>query len=319
MDPIAVVILAGLAFISLGLLFALSMFPVSTWIRCMSAGVPAGPIVLIAMKLRNVPADLIVDAYIKGSKGGLEIHLDRIEAHYLSGGDIMKVIDAMISAARAHLDLTFEKAAAIDLAGRDVLEAVRMRIEPRVISTGDVAGMAQNGFEVIAKAKITVRANLATIVGGAGEETILARVGEGIVSAIGSAPTHTEILTCPELITKKIMSSGLDANTAYEIISVDIFDVDVARNIGAILQKDQAEADKKVAQAKAEGRRALAVAQLQENKAMEQEMKARLIESEAKIPQALAKCFKEGKLLPPRKVRGKMKGPAALGFGADQH
>jgi uncharacterized protein YqfA (UPF0365 family) len=283
----------------------------------MSAGVPAGPLDLIAMKLRNVPADMIVDAFIKGNKAGLDVYLDRIEAHYLSGGDILKVIDALISAARAQLDLTFEKATAIDLAGRDVLEAVRMRIEPKVISTGEVSGMAQNGFEVIAKAKITVRANLATIVGGAGEETILARVGEGIVSSIGAAKTHTDILTCPELITKKIMASGLDASTAYEILSVDIFDVDVARNIGAILQKDQAEADKKVAQAKAEGRRALAVAQLQENKAMEQEMKALLVESEIMVPQAVAACFAKGQLLPPRKSKKTTHVPGTPPFGVD--
>lgn len=306
-----VVVFCGILF-----LFFLSMFPVTIWIRGLSAGLPTGPINLIAMQLRNVPSDLIVDTYIKGKKAGLDIYIDRLEAHYLSGGDVVKVIDALISAVRAHLDLTFEKAAAIDLAGRDVLDAVRMRIEPRVISTGEVSGMAQNGFEVIALAKITVRANLATVVGGAGEETILARVGEGIVSAIGAAKTHTDILTCPELITKKIMNSGLDANTAYEILSVDIFDVNVARNIGAILQKDQAEADNKVAQAKAEGRRAMARAQLQENKAMEQEMKAKLVESEAVVPQALAKSISKGQILPTRKGRKKAI-PAAVGFGAD--
>lgn len=287
----------------------LSMFPISTYIRCMSAGVPINPIELIAMKMRNVPADLIVDTYIKGSRADVHLQLDRLEAHYLSGGDPTKVVDALISAAKAHLDLSFERAVAIDLAGRDVLEAVRMSVEPRVISTGAVSGMAQNGIELVVKAKITIRANLATMVGGAGEETILARVGEGIVSAIGAAESHTDILKCPARITQKIMSSGLDANTAFEIRSIDIADVAVGRNIGAILQTDQAEADKKVAQAKAEGRRALAQAQIQENKALEQEMKARLVESEVKVPQSLAKCFREGKLLPPRSK--KTKAPSA--------
>jgi len=312
-----VVLFVGIGFFIIFFLFLLSMFPISIWIRCLSAGVPASPITLIAMNIRNVPSDLIVDTFIKGNKAGLDLYLDRLEAHYLSGGDVAKVIDALISAARADLDLTFARAAAIDLAGRDVLEAVRMRVEPRVISTGEVSGMAKNGIEVIAKAKITLRANLATMVGGAGEETILARVGEGIVSSIGAAETHSEILTCPAKITQKIMASGLDANTAFEILSIDIADVDADRNIGAILQNQQAEADKKVAQAKAEGRRALAMAQMQENKAMEQEMKAKLVESEMSVPKALAKCFLEGKLIPPRKKFVKKVKTPEIGFGAD--
>jgi uncharacterized protein YqfA (UPF0365 family) len=307
--------------------FLLSMFPIGIYIQCMSAGVSASPMDLIGMGLRNVPTDLVISTFIKGIKGGLDLSLDRLEAHFLSGGNIVRVIDALISAGRANIDLTFEKAAAIDLAGRDVLEAVRMRVEPRVISTGNIAGVAKNGIEVSAKVKITVRANLDTMVGGAGEETILARVGEGIVSAIGSSNGHSDILKAPELITKTIMAAGLDARTAFEIVSVDILDVDIGRNIGAILQNDQAEADKKVAVAKAEGRRAMAIAQMQENKAMEQEMRALVIESEIKIPQALAGCFREGKLIPPRKPRKNRLSPAtptptpvptpSIGFGAD--
>jgi len=281
------------------------MFPIGTWIQTISAGVPISPVNLIAMNIRNVPANLVVNAYIKGTKAGLTLYPDRLEAHYLSGGDVVRVVDALIAAARAQLDLTFERATAIDLAGRDVLEAVRMRVEPRVISTGEVSGIAKNGIEVIAKAKITLRANLAMMVGGATEETILARVGEGIVSAIGAADSHLDILACPQKITQKIINSGLDSKTAFEIMSVDIMDVFANRNIGAILQNDQAEADKKVAQAKAEGRRALAMAQLQENKAIEQEMKAKLVESEIKVPQALSKCFAQGKLFAPRKKNPK--------------
>lgn len=306
----ALVVLAILVFFVI-----LSFFPFSTWIRCLSAGVPASPIALIAMGLRKVPSDIIVDTYIKGTKAGLTIYLDRIEAHYLSGGDISNVVNALIAAGRANLNLSFERAAAIDLAGRDVLDAVRMSVEPRVISTGDVAGMAKNGIEVIARAKITVRANLETMVGGAGEETVLARVNEGIVSAIGSVESHSDVLKKPEIITQRIMNAGLDAGTAFSIVSFDIADIDVGRNIGAMLQNDQAEADKKVAKAKAEGRRALAIAQLQENKAIEQEMKARLVESEMQVPKALAASYKSGKLLVARKPR--KNAPPHLGLGAD--
>lgn len=312
----AQIIVGGLVSLAVLVFFVvLSFFPFSTWIRCLSAGVPANPVSLIAMGLRKVPSDMIVDTYIRGTKAGLTLYLDRIEAHYLSGGDIGSVINALIAAGRAQLNLSFERAAAIDLAGRDVLDAVRMSVEPRVISTGDISGMAKNGIEVIARAKITVRANLETMVGGAGEETVLARVAEGIVSAIGSVDTHTDVLKKPEIITKRIMGAGLDAGTAFSIVSFDIADIDVGRNIGAMLQNDQAEADKKVAQAKAEGRRALAFAQLQENKAIEQEMKAKLVESEMRVPKALAESYKSGKLLVPRKPR-KNAAPR-LGLGAD--
>ncbi|MBF0502842.1 MAG: flotillin-like FloA family protein [Candidatus Riflebacteria bacterium] len=298
---------------------AISMFPFATYIRCISAGVPAGPITLIAMGLRHVPTDLIVDTYIKGHKGGLDLLIDRIEAHYLSGGNVMRVIEALISAARAQIPLTFERACAIDLTGRDVLDAVRMRVEPRVISTGECSGIAKNGIEVIVIAKITVRANLDTMVGGAGEETILARVGEGIVAAIGAADTHVHIQTQPNLITQQIMKSGLDSRTAFEILSVDIADVDPGRNVGAMLQTDQAIADKKVGQAKAEGRRALALALNQENKALEQEMRAHLVEAEMAVPIALANSFRAGKLIVQRKKKIQTPLlPPALGLGADR-
>ncbi len=309
-------VVAGLLILAILVFFVvLSFFPFGTWMRCLSAGVPASPIGLIAMGLRKVPSDMIVDTYIKGTKAGLTVYLDRIEAHYLSGGDIVNVMNALIAAGRAHLNLSFERAAAIDLAGRDVLDAVRMSVEPRVISTGKISGMARNGIEVIVKTKITVRANLETMVGGAGEETVLARVAEGIVSAIGSVETHTDVLKKPEIITQRIMNAGLDAGTAFIIVSFDIADIDVGRNIGAMLQNDQAEADKKVAQAKAESRRALALAQLKENKAMEQEMKARLVEAEMRVPKALAASYRAGKLLVPRKPR--KHAPSPLGIGAD--
>ncbi len=314
----ASIVFAGLTILGILLFFViLSLFPFRTYIKCLSAGVPASPVNLVAMNLRRVPTDLIVDQYVRGTKGGIALRLDFLEAHNLAGGDVEKVVSALISAARAKLTLTFARAAAIDLAGRDVLDAVRMRVEPRVISAGPIQGMAADGIEVIVRAKITVRANLDTMVGGAGEETIVARVSEGIVSAIGSTPTHKEVIKAPELITKKIMSMGLDSGSAFEIISFDVADVDVGRNIGAILQNDQAEADKKVGKAKAEGRRALAVAQTQENKALEQEMKAKLVDAERKVPIALSNCFKAGKIVVPRKKKSKASAAPALGFGVD--
>ncbi|MBI3038074.1 flotillin-like protein FloA [bacterium] len=304
----------GLLILGFFVLFVIiSMLPFGVWIKCMSAGANVGPIDLIAMRIRNVPTDFIIDNFIKGMKGGLSLHVSKIEAHYLSGGNVGRVIDAMISAARAHLNMTFEKAAAIDLAGRDVLEAVAMRVQPRVISTPrGISGIAKNGIEIIAKVKVTVKANLDTMVGGAGEDTILARIDEGIISAIGSAEQHFEVLADPSKITKNIMSKGLDAKTAFEIISIDIADIDIGRNIGAILQNDQAEADKKVAEANAEGRRKLAEAAFQENVALAQEMKAKVVESETEIPRALAESFHTGRLVPPRKSK-----VPEVGFGAD--
>ena len=323
------IIFGGLMLLAIiGFFTLVSLFPFGTFIKCVSAGLKVSPTELIAMKLRKVDTDRLVNVYLKGSKGGLHLSLGQIEAHFLSGGDVDNVVDAMISAARAQLDLPFPKAAAIDLAGRDVLDAVKMRVQPRVLACRDIAGVAKNGIEVVANAKITVRANLDTMVGGAGEATILARVAEKIVSAMGSSDSHSVILNNPDILTKKIMGSGLDAGTAFEILSLDISDIDVGRNIGAILQNDQAEADKKVAQAKAEGRRAIAVAQMRENKAMEQEMKAKLVEAEMRVPHALADSFRAGKLLIKRKPKGTFGGPGpdglppspvkpSLGFGAD--
>lgn len=277
-------------------LVLLSLFPISTYIQAVTSQVPIGMADLIGMRLRGVPCDYIVENLVKGHKGGIDLAVDRIEAHYLSGGNVSRVVDALISAARAKLDLSFARAAAIDLAGRDVLEAVQMRVVPRVLSSPPIPGYAKNGIEIIAKPKITVRANLESLIGGAGEETILARVGEGIVRAIGAAEKHSDILTNPERITEEIIVRGLDTKTAFEIVSVDIADLDVGRNIGAILQTDQAEADKKVGQARAEGRRALAIAKKQEMKALEQEMKAHLVLSESEVPMALAGAFEKGAL-----------------------
>jgi uncharacterized protein YqfA (UPF0365 family) len=231
---------------------------------------------------------------IKAIKGGLNISASELEAHYLSGGSVDRVVDALISAGRAGIHITFKRAAAIDLAGRDVLEAVRMCVNPKVLKTPLIAAMAMNGIQVKATARVTVRADIDRLIGGAGEETILARVGEGIVTTIGSAATHKVVLEKPEMISEAILARGLDSGTAFEILSVDIADVDVGRNIGSVLRADQAQADKQVAQAKAEEMRALAVAREQEMKALEQEMRARVVEAEAEVPMALAAAFREG-------------------------
>ena len=286
--------------------YLVKLFPVSTYIKCVSAGVPASPFQLVAMQLRNVPTDLIIEYYVKGRKAGLDISLDRLEVHVLSGGKLPNVISALISASRSNINLNFEKAAAIDLAGRDVNDAVRMSVQPRVLKSPDIHGIAKDGIELIARANITIRANLDTMVGGAGEDTVMARVAEGIVSAMGSAETHSVVLNKPEILTQRVISAGLDAGTAFEIVSLDISDIDVGRNIGAHLKNDQAVADKKVAEAKAEGRRALAIAQTQENKAAEQEAKAKLVEAEMKIPMSLADSFRKGKIIVKRK-KGKKK------------
>ena len=265
--------------------YLVRLFPFMTYINCVSAKVPCSPVQLIAMQLRNVPTDFIIEYYVKVRKAGINVALDRLEVHVLSGGNLSSVIDALISASRSNIDLDFEKAAAIDLAGRDVSDAVRMSVQPRVIKTQAIQGVAKDGIELIVHANITVRANLKTMVGGAGEETVLARVSEGIVSAIGSSDTHSIVLNKPEILTQKVIASGLDVGTAYEIVSLDISDIDVGRNIGAHLKNYQAVADKKVAEARAEGRRALAMAKTQENKAAEQEAKARLVEAEMAVPQ----------------------------------
>ena len=251
---------------------------------------------LVGMRLRKVPPRVIVDPQINATKAGLHLDLDQLEAHYLAGGNVNRVVQALISADKAGIELLFQQAAAIDLAGRDVREAVQVSVNPKVIQTPKVAAMAKDGIQLIATARVTVRANIQRLVGGAGEETILARVGEGIVSTIGSADTHKAVLESPEAISKTVLSKGLDSGTAYEILSIDIADVDVGKNIGAELQTDQAEADKRIAQAKAEQRRAMAVAHEQEMKARVQEMRAKVVEAEAKVPEAMAIAFRAGNL-----------------------
>ncbi len=273
-----------------------TFIPVGLWISALAAGVRIGIITLIGMRLRRVPPAKIVNPLIKADKAGLKLAVDQLEAHYLAGGNVDRVVNALIAAERAGIALPFERAAAIDLAGRNVLEAVQMSVNPKVIETPEVAAMAKNGIQVKAIAKVTVRANIERLVGGAGEATIIARVGEGIVSTIGSSESHKDVLENPDNISKNVLTKGLDAGTAFEILSIDIADVDVGKNIGAELQTDQAEADKRIAQAKAEERRAMAVAKEQEMKAAVQEMRAKVVEAEAEVPVAMAFALREGKL-----------------------
>jgi uncharacterized protein YqfA (UPF0365 family) len=270
--------------------------PVRLWIEAISAGVRVGIGYLVGMRLRKVSPPAVVRPLIWANKAGLDLQINDLEAHYLAGGSVDRVVRAMISADKANIDLTFRQAAAIDLAGRDVLEAVQVSVNPKVINTPRVAAMAKDGIQLIAVARVTVRANIDRLVGGAGEETILARVGEGIVSTIGSSGSHKAVLENPDNISKTVLSKGLDSGTAFEILSIDIADVDVGKNIGAELQTDQAEADKRVAQARAEERRAMAVAQEQEMKAQVVEMRARLVEAEAQVPMAIADAFRGGNL-----------------------
>jgi uncharacterized protein YqfA (UPF0365 family) len=274
----------------------LSFVPVGLWISAAAAGVRVGIFYMIGMKLRRVPPSRIVNALIKAEKAGLDTGIDKLEAHYLAGGNVDRVINALIAAHRAGIDLPFERAAAIDLAGRDVLQAVQMSVNPKVIETPVVAGVAQDGIELKAKARVTVRADINRLVGGAGEDTIIARVGEGIVTTIGSAESHKIVLENPDLISRTVLAKGLDAGTAFEIVSIDIADVDVGANIGARLRADQAEAEKVMAQAKAEERRAMAVAEEQEMRAETQRMRAKVVASEAEVPLALAAALREGKL-----------------------
>ena len=274
----------------------LSFVPLGLWISALAAGVRIGILNLIGMRLRRVIPSRIVIPLIKATKAGLDIDVNKLEAHYLAGGNVDRVINALIAAQRANIPLEFERAAAIDLAGRDVLLAVQMSVNPKIIETPKVSAVAKDGIEVMAKAKVTVRANLDRLVGGAGEETILARVGEGIVTTIGSAETHKQVLENPDRISQTVLGKSLHAGTAYEILSIDIADVDIGRNIGAQLQTDQAEADKRIAQAKAEERRAMAVAVEQEMKAEVQRMRAKVVEAEAEVPLALAFSLKEGKM-----------------------
>lgn len=295
MDP---VMLVGLFFV-LAVVFLSFFFyfiPIGLWISAVAAGVKIGFFNLIGMRLRRVAPSLIVGPMIKSHKAGLDLSSDQLEAHYLAGGNVDRVVDALIAAQRAEIDLSFERAAAIDLAGRDVLEAVQMSVNPKVIQTPVVTAVAMDGIQVMATARVTVRANIERLVGGAGEETVLARVGEGIVTTVGSAKTHKKVLENPDSISKTVLEKGLDSGTAFEILSIDIADVDVGKNIGAQLQTDQAEADKKIARAKAEERRAMAVAEEQEMKAKVQEMRAKVVEAEADVPRAMAEALRSGNM-----------------------
>jgi len=282
--------------IILGLTIFLSFVPLGLWISSLAAGVNIGIFNLVGMRLRRVVPSRIVNPLIKARKAGINVGVNQLEAHFLAGGNVDRVVNALIAAQRAEIELGFERAAAIDLAGRDVLQAVQMSVNPKVIETPVVAAVSKDGIEVRAKARVTVRANIERLVGGAGEETIIARVGEGIVTTVGSSETHKLVLENPDLISRTVLAKGLDSGTAFEILSIDIADVDVGRNIGAQLQTDQAEADKRIAQAKAEERRAMAVAKEQEMKAGVQEMRAKVVEAEAEVPKALADALRNGKM-----------------------
>ncbi len=293
MSEIAIILLVGLG---LFLMVFVYLIPVALWVSAVAAGVKVSFFNLIGMRLRRVAPDLVIAPMIKSHKAGLELNTDQLEAHYLAGGNVDRVVDALIAAQRAEISLTFERAAAIDLAGRDVLKAVKMSVNPKVIQTPVVTAVAMDGIQVMATARVTVRANIGRLVGGAGEETILARVGEGIVTTVGSSNAHTKVLENPDMISKTVLQKGLDSGTAYEILSIDIADVDVGKNIGAELQTDQAEADKEIAQAKAEERRAMAVAEEQEMKAKVQEMQAKVVEAEADVPKAMAEALRNGNM-----------------------
>lgn len=287
MKEIGFIILAGVIGLLIVLFFVL--VPVGLWISSLAANVKVSIFNLIGMRLRRVVPSKIVLPLIKATKAGLKVNVNQLEAHYLAGGNIDSVVNALIAAERAGIELPFEKAAAIDLAGRDVLEAVRMSVNPKVIQTPNVSAVAKDGIELLVKARVTVRADLERLVGGAGEETVLARIGEGIVTTVGSATSHKAVLENPDDISKLVLSKGLDSGTAFEILSIDVADIDVGRNIGAQLQSLQAEADKNIAQAKAEERRAMAVAR-------EQEMRAYVVEAEAEVPKAMAYALREGKM-----------------------
>jgi uncharacterized protein YqfA (UPF0365 family) len=270
--------------------------PFGMWVRAMASGVHVSFRSLIGMRVRRIKPDKLIDPLIKATKAGLQLNITQLETHFLAGGNVDRVINALIAAQRANIPMAYEKACAIDLAGRDVFQAVQMSVTPKVIETPVVAAIAKDGIELRAKARVTVRTNIERLVGGAGEETIIARVGEGIVTTVGSSETHKEVLENPDLISRTVLSKGLDAGTAYEILSIDIADVDVGRNVGAQLQMDQAEADRRIAQAKAEERRAMAVAHEQEMKASVQEMRAKVVEAEADVPRAMAEALRAGKL-----------------------
>ncbi len=291
---ISLIIIIAASIIGLWIIFY--FIPVGLWFQALVSGVKISLLQLVFMRWRKVPPGIIVRAMIEGTKAGLEINRNDMEAHYLAGGHIERVVHALVSASKANIDLTFKMATAIDLAGRDVLEAVQMSVNPKVINTPPVTAVAKDGIQLIAKARVTVRTNIRQLVGGAGEETVLARVGEGIVSSIGSATNHKVVLENPDYISKVVLEKGLDAGTAFEILSIDIADIDIGKNIGAVLQMDQASADKNIAQAKAEERRAMAVALEQEMKAKAQEARAKVIEAEVEVPLAIAEAFKKGHL-----------------------
>lgn len=296
MDSSMITVLLIIALGIIVLSVFLSFVPVMLWISALASGVRVGIFTLVAMRLRRVIPSRIVNPLIKAQKAGLGLTINQLESHYLAGGNVDRVINALIAAQRADIPLPFERAAAIDLAGRDVLMAVQMSVNPKVIETPIVAAVAKDGIEVKVRARVTVRANIDRLVGGAGEETIIARVGEGIVTTVGSSVSHKNVLENPDMISKTVLGKGLDAGTAFEILSIDIADVDVGKNIGAHLQTEQAEADKRIAQAKAEERRAMAVAQEQEMRAKVVEMRARVVESESQVPLAMAEALREGKM-----------------------
>lgn len=278
------------------LIMLLSLVPIGLWISAIAANVKVGLFDLVGMKLRRVPPAKIVNPLIKAVKGGIDSNTNKLEAHYLAGGNVDRVVDALIASQRAGIVLNFERAAAIDLAGRDVLEAVQMSVNPKVIETPKVSAVANDGIELIVMARVTVRANIDRLVGGAGEQTIIARVGEGIVTTVGNSKSHKEVLENPDKVSETVLSKSLDSGTAFEILSIDVADVDIGRNIGAQLQTDQAEADKRIAQARAEERRVMGIAREQEMKAKVQEMKSKVVESEAEVPLALAQALKSGKV-----------------------
>ena len=290
-------LIAVIAFVSLIALWLLFYFvPVGLWFSALVSGVRISLLQLVLMRWRKVPPSVIVNEMITGTKAGLKLNANELEAHYLAKGNVPNVVQALVSAQKANIALDFRMASAIDLAGRDVFEAVQMSVNPKVINTPPVSAVAKDGIQLIAKARVTVRANIKQLVGGAGEETVLARVGEGIVSSIGSAQSHKQVLENPDFISRVVLDKGLDAGTAFEILSIDIADVDVGKNIGAELQIDQANADKNIAQAKAEERRAMAVAAEQEMKAAAQEARAKVIMAEAEVPLAMAEAFRNGNL-----------------------
>ncbi len=291
---VTMTVLVFLGIILLAVFF--TFVPVTLWISALAAGVRISIFTLIGMRLRRVIPSRVVNPLIKAHKAGLDVGINQLESHYLAGGNVDRVVNALIAAHRASIELTFERAAAIDLAGRDVLEAVQMSVNPSVIETPFIAGVAMDGIEVKAKARITVRANIDRLVGGAGEDTVVARVGEGIVSTIGSSQSHKQVLENPDMISQTVLSKGLDSGTAFEILSIDIADVDIGKNIGAELQTEQAIADKNIAQAKAEERRAMAVAGEQEMKAKTQEMRAKVVEAESEVPLAMAQALRDGNI-----------------------